>query len=88
MTDGLPRHSSRVVAQGEHRVSNLEVQEQNVLMRKWQITLVQRSPDVDALLEYNSIFPSPLGSSSRKAIQTLFTFACPQASVMAIEVDP
>jgi hypothetical protein len=42
--DGLPRRSARVAAQGKTRVSNPEVQAQNIMMRKWKITS-KRSPD-------------------------------------------
>jgi hypothetical protein len=45
-----------VAAQGKLRVSNAEVQAQNVLMGKWEATSEKRAPDVDAIGEYNSIF--------------------------------
>lgn len=54
--DGLPRRSLHVAAQGKLRVSNAEVQAQNVLMGKWEATSEKRAPDVDAIGEYNSIF--------------------------------
>jgi hypothetical protein len=54
-------------------VSNPETQAENVLMRKWSITSEQRSPDVDALIAYNTIYRSPLGSAHHKAIRALFT---------------
>jgi hypothetical protein len=47
--DGLPRRSARVVAQGWQRVSNPEVQAQNIQMCKLEITLERRSPDMDAI---------------------------------------
>jgi hypothetical protein len=46
--DDLPRRSMRVAAEGKTRVSNLEMQTHNVLM-KWQITSTARSSNVDAL---------------------------------------
>jgi hypothetical protein len=42
----------------------------------------------DAIKAYNDIFCSPLGSSHRKAIQTLFTVNCPKLSVEAMDVEP
>jgi hypothetical protein len=71
--DGLPRQSARVVAQGRHRVSNPEVQAQNVLMRKWNFTSEQRPPDADAIKAYNDIFNSPLGSAQCETVRALFT---------------
>jgi hypothetical protein len=59
-----------VAAQGRHRVSNPEVQAQNMLMRKWHITSARNPPDADAIQE---VFGSPLGSTQRKAIRALFT---------------
>jgi hypothetical protein len=56
--DGLPRRSTRVVAQGRHRVSNPEVQAQNVLMHKLGITFEKRPLDADAIKAYNDIFNS------------------------------
>jgi hypothetical protein len=62
--DGLPRHSGSVAAQCKDRVSNLEVQAQNVLMHKWLVSNANRSPDAEALRFYNDIYRSPLGPLS------------------------
>jgi hypothetical protein len=86
--DGLPRWSARVAAQDRRRVSNPEVQAQNVLMRKWKITSDKKSPDAQALIEYDSIFRSPLGSFHRKAIRALLFTNCPPSMVEVTNVDP
>jgi hypothetical protein len=65
-----------VVAQGGYHVSNLEVQAQNTMMQKWDITSSRHSPDAEALESYNTIYRAPLESSHCKAIEALFT-ACP-----------
>jgi hypothetical protein len=75
--DGLPQHSTQVEAQGKHR----EVQAQNVMMRKGQITSEKHSPDADALAAYNTVFCSPLRSSHHKVIRALFTARCIQPPV-------
>jgi hypothetical protein len=62
--DGLPRHSGSVAAQCKDRVSNLEVQAQNVLMHKWLVSNANRSLDAEALRFYNDIYRSPLGPLS------------------------
>jgi hypothetical protein len=86
--DWLPRRSRRVAAQSKHRVSNPEVQAQNVLMRKLGITSANRSPDADALKAYDEIYRSPLGSVQCRAIRALFTVNCPQPSVEAADFEP
>jgi hypothetical protein len=86
--DGLPRRSARVAAQGRRRVSNTEVQAQNVLMHKWKVTSNKKSPDAQALIEYDNIFRSPLGSSHRKAIRALLFTNCPPSMVKAMDIDP
>jgi hypothetical protein len=67
--DGLPRRSARVAAQGNRRVSNPEVQAQNVLLKKWKES---HSPDANALQAYNEMYNSLVGLSKRKAIRALF----------------
>jgi hypothetical protein len=64
--------SACVAAQGKYRVSNPEVQAQNALMRKWDLTS-QGNPHAEVLQAYNEVFHSPLGSVQRKAIRALFT---------------
>jgi hypothetical protein len=76
------------VEQGRHRVSNPEVQAQNVLMRKWNITSEKRPPDADAIKAYNDIYSSPLGSAQHEAAWALFTAISPQPSVKALDIDP
>jgi hypothetical protein len=85
--DGLPRQSTRVAAQGHHRVSNPEVQAQNVLMRKLGITSEERPPDADTIKAYNDIFNSLLGSAQCKAIRALLTAHCPQPSVEVVDME-
>jgi hypothetical protein len=86
--DGLPHRSARVAAQCKHRVSNPEVQEQNVLMRKWHVTSVQRSPDAEALRFYNEVYQSQLGASQCWAIRALFMTACPPPQVEVLDLEP
>jgi hypothetical protein len=57
-------------------------------MRKWKITSDKKSPDTQALAEYDSIFRSPLGSSHRKAIRALLFTNCPPSMVEATDVVP
>jgi hypothetical protein len=85
--DGLPHWSARVAAQGRHRVSNPEVQAQNIPMRKWNITSEKRPPDADAIKAYNDFFSSQLGSAQREAVRALFTAIGPQPSVEALDID-
>jgi hypothetical protein len=75
-TDGLPRRSARVAAQGRRRVNKPEIQAQNVLMKKWQVTSMNSSPDADAVAAYNEVFQSPIRSTQHRAIRVLFT-SCP-----------
>jgi hypothetical protein len=77
-----------VAAQGRGHVSNLEMQAQNVLMKKWQITLEARSPDADALQDYNTIYRSPSGSSHWRAIRALYTTKDLLPSVESVDVGP
>jgi hypothetical protein len=84
----LPRRSARVAAQGRRRVSNPEIQVQNVLTRKLNVLPADKSPDAEAMESYNRIFRSPLSSSHRKAIRALFTSNCPSSEVAALEVEP
>jgi hypothetical protein len=62
-TDDLPRCSTRVTVQAKIRVSNPEVQAQNMLMRKWHITSESRWANTDTILAYNELYNSPLRSS-------------------------
>jgi hypothetical protein len=86
--DNLPRWSACVAAQGRGHVSNLEMQAQNVLMKKWQITLEARSPDADALQDYNTMYRSPSGSSHWRAIRALYTTKDLLPSVESVDVGP
>jgi hypothetical protein len=86
--DGLSHCSARVATQGNRRVSNSEIQAQNVLMRKWQITLEARLLDANNLHDYHTTYSSPLGSSHRRAIHALFTAKSPLPSVVATDVEP
>jgi hypothetical protein len=85
--NGLPWRSAQVAAQGRFRVFNPEVQAQNPMMRKWDITSPCHSPDAEALESYNAIYRAPLGSSHRKAIRALFT-ACPIPLVNVMDFGP
>jgi hypothetical protein len=48
--DGLPHCRKRVAAQRKFWVSDPETQAQNALIRKWDITSEQRSPDADVFV--------------------------------------
>jgi hypothetical protein len=86
--DGLPRCNARVAAQGKRRVSNPEVQAQNVHMKKWKITSEAHSPDADTLQAYNDMYNSPVGPSKRKAIRALFMASCPEPVVGPLDMAP
>jgi hypothetical protein len=79
----MPRQSKRVATQGITRVSIPEVQAQNELMCNCGITSHMRSPDVNALATYNSLFRSLVGSVQHKAIHALFTSDYPAPMVMS-----
>jgi hypothetical protein len=52
----------------KYHVSNPEVQPHNVLIRKWSITSGRKSPDVESLRIYESIYRSPIGSSQHRTL--------------------
>jgi hypothetical protein len=58
---------------------------ERVLIRKWQVTEVDTSPDADAIMAYNEVFQSPLRSTQRRAIRALFT-SCPSPDHLVEEL--